>query len=214
MKAPNDLRNFLSHQLNDDPLLLEDKVLIAKILEDSAVCAGLLFRLRLVELIGVIKFFHQLSIENLEVEKKLLARIEDQSKVLELNPALTRIFFQRVIEYSKQLQYELLDVLESGSYTDSLAKYNAFIEALKTDEPQYLAQWMQLSQLTGEASGKLEVCRGLIQMTTDRGLQTMGELSYSVRKEKAVRLFNFGASQEAKKSSQFKHFLLLHAIFL
>lgn len=189
MNELNNLITLLQKKLNDDPAVASDGVLIAKMLSDPKLVEVLQFRLRLVQLVGVIKFILKLPIENLDVEKKLLDRIEDQANTLKLKPALARLFFQTVIAHNKQLQYPLFDRLEASSKTDCLLHLNDFIELVKQDKPHSMAQCVELTKSYDQLSDKLRVGRELIQLATDHVLQLLGELLDPINLEQQVELF-------------------------
>ncbi|OGV50742.1 MAG: hypothetical protein A3F46_00345 [Legionellales bacterium RIFCSPHIGHO2_12_FULL_42_9] len=176
MKEFDELLISLYQTLSEDPAVARDSSFINCMLNDQKLRQDLLLRLRVVQLLAVIKYRLMFPIENRDVEKSLLAGIEAESNALKLKPALTKLFFQTVIARSKALQYELFELLQSGSEADSWALYDEFIGLLKKDQPQYHVQWGQLAESEVRLSDKLQVCRQLIQQATYHGLQTMEEL--------------------------------------
>jgi chorismate mutase len=142
---------------------------------DQKLLDNISFRLRVVQVVGVIKFFLKLPIENLDVEKTLLARIEEQSHGLKLNPMRTQILFEKIIAHSKQLQYEIFDILQTYSATNDVLILNELIELLRQDKPKYLMQWTLLLDSKVQLIDKLKICRKLIQQITDHSLQLMGK---------------------------------------
>lgn len=206
MKELDELLTSLHQKLNDDLTIASDNMLIAKMLRKHTLHDALLFRLRLVQIVGVIKFLLNIPIENFDVENKLFVRIEAQSNIRQLKPALTRLFFQTVIEQSKQLQYELFAKLENRSKVDCLLYLKDLVELLKKDKPQYVSQLALLVKSQVQGSEQLQVCRELIQEATDHALQTMGELFNLTKLEKQLGFFNFDQHDDAKNLSQDKHF--------
>ena len=153
-----------------------EKELITKTLDNETIQSNLEFRLRIVQLVGLIKFFNNLPIYVPAVEQKILESIETDSIAKHLNPVLTTSFFKIVMEHSKAVQTRLGELLK-GKEEEAKKMLSDCVSSLKHDRPDKADIFTSLGDEKVPASQNLGYCRGLIQAASDNVLNEMAAIS-------------------------------------
>ena len=181
-------QNLRSDVISESP---DEKELIAATLTNDTVRSNLEIRLRVVQIVGLIKFFNSLPIYVPEVEEKILNGIKKDSIVKNLNPILTTSFFKVVMEHSKAVQTRLGELLK-GKDEEAKQVLADAVSSLKRDVPEKVDIFTSLGDEKVPASQNLQHCRGLIQSATDNVLSETASISERLKVSRRLAVVTCG----------------------
>jgi len=164
-----------------------EKEWVNEALIDNLIRDNLEFRIRLSELVGLIKFINNLPIFVPEVEQKILDGIRVASSARNLNPIITNSFFKTVMEHSKVVQTQFFELLRD-KVDDAKQMLDKAIVSLKQDRSQNMKQ---LNNITSSKES-LQVCRELIQTATNGVLEEMVVVSQKLETSRWIAMLRAG----------------------
>jgi chorismate mutase len=170
-------QNLRSDGVIESPV---EKEVIAATLTNDTVRTNLELRLRVVQIVGLIKFFNNLPIFVPAVEEKIIDGIKKDSINKNLSPLLTTSFFKVVMEHSKVVQARLGQLLK-GKETEANQMLLEAVSSLKNDMPDKADIFTSLGDHKIPATQNLQHCRGLIQTATDNVLNEMASISEKMK---------------------------------
>ena len=158
----------------------DEKKVIATTLTNETVRSNLELRLRVVQIVGLLKFFNNLPIYVPTVEEKILDGIKKDSINKNLSPILTTSFFKVVMDHSKAVQARLGELMK-GKEDEAKQMLSDTVSSLKLNVPGKADTFISLGDNKIPASQNLQHCRGLIQTATDNVLNEMAAISEKVK---------------------------------
>lgn len=178
-----------------------EKELIAATLANDTVRNNLELRLKVVQIVGLIKFFNNLPIFVPAVEEKIIDGIKKDSITKHINPILTTSFFKVVMEHSKAVQAQLGKLLK-GKETEANQVLFEAISSLKRDLPDKADIFTSLGDRKVPASQNLQHCRGLIQTATDNVLNEMASISEKMKVKRRLFVVTSGLFNSMTTTTQ------------
>lgn len=168
-----------------------EKEVIDATLTNDTVKTNLELRLRVVQIVGLIKFFNNLPIFVPAVEEKIIDGIKKDSINKNLNSIMTTSFFKVVMEHSKAVQASLGELLK-GKETEASQMLLEAVSSLKHDLPGKADILTSLADQKVPASQNLQHCRGLIQTATNNVLNEMAAISEKMKVKRRLAVVTCG----------------------
>lgn len=184
-----------------DPVTEEQEVV--ELLASETIRVNLECRVRMAQIIGLIKFLNDLPVYVPEVEQKILEHVKSQSLMKKMNPVMTSSFFKVVIEHSKAVQIRLAELMKGREQEASQILAEA-MSSLKNSESQKTGAHHALSDKKTLPNEQLSYCRPFVQKATDNILSEMENVSVKnslARKLAAINCGLFSTSAQVSLPS-------------
>ncbi|HSW92931.1 MAG TPA: chorismate mutase [Gammaproteobacteria bacterium] len=164
---------------------------IMELLANETITSNLEFRVRIVQIIGLIKFLNHLPVYVPEAEQKILDHVRSQSQVKNLNPVMTNSFFKVVIEHSKAVQDRLAKLMKDRE-EEANAILTGALPLLKDRSSQKTHGHDTPGDKKVLSDRQLSYCRSLIKKTTDNILSEMKNISNRDELNRKLTAINCG----------------------